>query len=113
MKYIAAFMVVLTALLAIGCGNDAPVEEPVAEEPVVEEVQTALELAGCVDSDGGEDFNEAGEVFDAKNAHGADTCSKSYVYENRLYEYTCNEEGQKVRIIHTCENACENGACVA
>jgi hypothetical protein len=138
-KIIVTLLVIALMLTIAGCGKDAepapaPAPAPVVEpEPVVIEPEPEPELipievdeeaktteikeelyeeGSCVDTDGGENYAVAGEVWDTDGGHDDDTCSRSKIYENRLYEVVCGEDGTKERITYECPNGCVEGACV-
>ena len=74
--------------------------------------QAALD-AGCIDSDGGFNVYEQGDLMDARGSTKRDECSHSDIYVNRLYEYHCGDDGGYVRTTYECENGCDGvGACL-
>ncbi len=135
MKRILALMVVIVLMFSLtGCwGSDeevvvepepvvVPEPAPVVEEP--EEVFEVMEVedpiavkeeakasGNCVDTDGGANYYVKGEAYNPEGGHDDDTCSRSDVYVNRLYEMVC-EGDEKVRLTFECPNGCEDGACL-
>lgn len=77
-----------------------------------EEVIEAQSLAGCIDSDGGVNYNAFGLVQDVRGGTDRDYCTKSDVYTGRLYEFSCDTNGRYKRDIYDCPNGCEAGRCL-
>jgi hypothetical protein len=62
----------------------------------------------CEDSDGGHDYNVAGNVYLSTALRYYDYCFSS----SELWEYYCSENDARVDK-HSCSNGCENGVCKA
>lgn len=95
--------------------EETATEEATTEEAVTEE-ETAetIEVAGCTDTDGGKNYDVAGDIIDARGVTDSDRCSQNENYPGRLYESYCQEDGLHGRETYDCpSNKCVDGACVA
>ncbi|MBI5002825.1 hypothetical protein HZC31_05535 [Candidatus Woesearchaeota archaeon] len=93
-------------------------EETTTEEVVAEETTEAAyegaSQAGCTDSDGGKNYELAGNIVDARGVTDFDRCSENENYPGRLYESYCEEDGSHGRETYDCpSDKCSAGACVA
>ncbi|MDD5253678.1 MAG: hypothetical protein PHG05_01060 [Candidatus Nanoarchaeia archaeon] len=81
----------------------------------------------CIETDGGEDFFEAGRTAGqwsgGKYSDIQDTCLKDmadpgyfegdqFTVDNLVYEYWCDNDGYLKVESYVCPNGCENGACI-
>jgi hypothetical protein len=99
---------------------DEPVEvvdEPAADmaadtgDDMAEGPVAYADYEGCSDSDGGLNYDVAGTVTE-QNHEEVDTCSKSRIYQGRLYEEYCDENGENAQMIYECPSGvCVDGAC--
>ncbi len=73
----------------------------------------AYDVAGCTDTDGGLNYNEAGSTVDVHGVTDADYCSENKNYSGRLYENYCEEDGKHGRETYDCPSgSCKDGACI-
>ena len=95
------------------------VEETTTEEVVAEETTGAAgyegaSQAGCTDSDGGKNYELAGNMVDARGVTDFDRCSENEYFPGRLYESYCEENGDHGRETYDCPSGkCSAGTCVA
>jgi len=84
-----------------------------AKEQLLDEIKVAVkETDGCVDTDGGLNYDVMGSVV-AKDLTEEDTCSRSDVLAGRLYEEYCDADGNHARMTYDCPSGiCMDGACV-
>ncbi|MBX4196341.1 hypothetical protein KW805_02020 [Candidatus Pacearchaeota archaeon] len=73
------------------------------------------DVTACDDTDGGKDYDNKGVTFGIQNYHPEvmeDVCTTA----TKLKEYSCLNESASgsniVETVHTCQNGCNNGACV-
>ncbi len=93
-------------------------EETATEEVVAEETTEAAyegaSQAGCTDSDGGKNYELAGNMVDARGVTDFDRCSENENFPGRLYESYCEEDGSHGRETYDCpSDKCSAGVCVA
>ena len=93
-------------------------EETATEEVTAEETTEAAyegaSQAGCTDSDGGKNYELAGNMIDARGVTDFDRCSENENFPGRLYESFCEENGDHGRETYDCpSDKCSAGACVA
>ena len=94
--------------------EETTTEEATTEEAVAEETAETIEVAGCTDTDGGKDYDVAGDVVDARGVTDSDRCSLNENYPGKLYESFCQEDGNHGRETYDCPSGkCADGACVA
>ena len=92
-------------------------EETVTEEEAAEETTEAAyegaSQAGCTDSDGGKNYELAGNMIDSRGVTDFDRCSENENFPGRLYESYCEADGSHGRETYDCpSNKCSAGACV-
>lgn len=89
-------------------------EEVATEESTEAAAYEGASQAGCTDSDGGKNYELAGNMIDARGVTDFDRCSENENFPGRLYESYCKENGDHGRETYDCpSDKCSAGACVA
>lgn len=79
-----------------------------------ESIYEGTSQAGCTDSDGGQNYDLAGSIVDARGVTDYDRCSENENFPGKLYESYCKETGDHGRETYDCPSGkCQAGACVA
>ncbi len=79
-----------------------------------ETIYEGASVAGCVDSDGGKNYDLVGSIVDARGVTDKDRCSENENFPGKLYESYCQEDGNHGRETYDCPSEkCSAGACVA
>jgi hypothetical protein len=88
-------------------------EEATEDEESMDADDGAIEIAGCTDSDGGMNYDVAGDIVDVNGIEDSDYCSQNENYPGRLYENYCQDSGKYGRETYDCPSgSCVLGACV-
>ncbi len=89
-------------------------DETVVEETTSETIYEGSSQAGCVDGDGGKNYELYGTIVDAHGTTDYDRCSENANYPGRLYESYCKDNGYRGRETYDCPSGkCEAGVCAA
>ena len=82
------------------------------KEQLLDEIKVSVkETEGCVDTDGGLNYDVQGSVVSGDITE-EDICSGNEILAGRLYEEYCDDDGDHARMEYDCPSGvCMNGAC--